>query len=157
MNTFSIDGRQYRVRPFEPDDHIMLMLKLAPMFTALLAVAPEVASIREANDGKLSPLVLGQMGGPMLPVARELAALDRQGDARIIIDTCMMAADQIAEDGKAYPVRSKAGSISNMLNKAYHVKLKITANVVRINFADMLSGMGLDVEGMMGGEPGGDV
>lgn len=156
MTGFSIDGRQYRARPFDADVHISLMLKLGPLFTSMAAVMPDVLAARQRNsepDQPFDPIaMMAALGFAVGPVAERLAALDRQGDTRPIIDACLQAADQDAED-KWHQVMTKSGTISNRDNASYAAKLQITMGVLRINFGPMLRGRGIDLDILMGGTP----
>lgn len=160
MTPFTIDDRQYRARPFDADVHISLMLRLSPLFASMIAAAPSLLAARQRHEEADQPTDtvarLADLSAAAGPVAERLAALDRNGDAKGIIDACLQAADQMV-DGKGHPVMTKAGVISNRDNGTYVMKLKITMNVVRINFDGTLKGMGLDIDALMGGSPDADV
>lgn len=158
MTPFDIDDRQYRARPFDADVHISLLLRLAPVFTSLLVAGPDMLGAKQrqsAVEVKDGLVFLSDLLKPNTGTAEALAALDRNGDAKLIIAECMKAADQIV-DGKPYPVMTKAGVVSNQIaNGDWMTKLRITIAVVRINFGAHLKNIGVDIDGFLGTTPDG--
>jgi hypothetical protein len=153
MTPFEIDGRQYRARPFDSDVHIELLLRLSPVFAALAASGPSLLGARQRHKAAEQPdplNLLADLAAASNATADRLAALDRSGDAKVVISACLQSADQIV-DGKPHPVMTRAGSISNMVdNGTWIAKLKITLRVVFINFGPLLTNMGVDVKDLMG-------
>ena len=155
MTLFDIDGRSYRARPFDADVHVSLMLRLSPVFAALAASGPSLLAARRRHAASETPDpldLLSDLASASSQAAEKLASLDRTGDAALVIASCLQAADQRAED-KWHPVMTKAGSISNRDNATYIAKLKITLQVIRVNFNDMLLGMGIDMDALMDDAP----
>ncbi len=155
MTEFTIGENTFRAKPFDADVHIGLMLKLAPVFTALGSAAPEIMAVlakRGGGEGGAASIgtdALGQLGSAVMPVSREIAALDRTGDAKSVIDACLDATEQLA-DGKWFKVRTPGGAISNRDNAGYAAKLQITFAVLKANFGSMVAGFGVDVDAIFG-------
>lgn len=155
MTEFIIGENTFRAKPFDADVHIGLMLKLAPVFTALASAAPDIMAALAERGGSeggapgVGTDALGRLGSAVMPVSREIAALDRTGDAKSVIDASLDATEQLA-DGKWFKVRAPGGVISNRDNAGYAAKLQITFAVLKANFGPMVAGFGVDVDAIFG-------
>lgn len=162
MTPFEIDGRPYRARPFHADVHLSLLLRLAPVFTSLLVAGPDMLGAKQrqaaAEVGSETGLVfLSDLLRPNTGTAEALAALDRSGDAKLVIAESMKAADQYVEaENKWFAVMTAGGTISNQVaNGDWLTKLRITIAVLRINFGAHLKTIGVDIDGFLGSPPNG--